>query len=114
MLGLLYDICGLLDVGVFAVFAAWLTWRTGGLEAAIVAHVINNSAIFVLGEFGLVDTNATEGSPVGVLVTAATLAGYSWLVVRLVRKHSLVTTRAVVELQPVTGPAIVENHSQVE
>ena len=111
MLGHLYDIWGLLDVGVFAVFAAWLTWRTGGLEAAIVAHVINNAAIFVLGEFGLVDTNATEGSPVGVLVTGATLALYSFFVVRLVRKHSLETTRLVVEVQPQPGPEIVENHS---
>jgi membrane protease YdiL (CAAX protease family) len=111
MLGHLYDIWGLLDVGVFAVFAAWLTWRTGGLEAAIVAHVINNAAIFVLGEFGLVDTNATEGSPVGVLVTGATLALYSFFVVRLVRRHSLETTRALVEVQPERGPEIVENHS---
>jgi CAAX amino terminal protease family. len=111
MLGHLYDVWGLLDVGVFAVFAAWLTWRTGGLEAAIVAHVINNAAIFVLGEFGLVDTNATEGSPVGVLVTGATLALYSFFVVRLVRKHSLETTRLVVEVQPQPGPEIVENHS---
>lgn len=111
MLGHLYDIWGLLDVGVFAVFAAWLTWRTGGLEAAIVAHVINNAAIFVLGEFGLVDTNATEGSPVGVLVTGATLALYSFFVVRLVRRHSLETTRMIVEVQPERGPEIVENHS---
>lgn len=111
MLGHLYDIWGLLDVGVFAVFAAWLTWRTGGLEAAIVAHIVNNSAIFVLGEFGLVDTNATEGSPLGVLVTAATLALYSWFVLRLVRKHDLQTTRTIVEVQPVPSPVIVENHS---
>lgn len=111
MLGHLYDIWGLLDVGVFAVFAAWLTWRTGGLEAAIVAHVINNASIFVLGEFGLVDTTATEGSPIGVLVTGATLALYSFFVVRLVRKHAVETTRMVVEVQPVAGPAIVENHS---
>jgi membrane protease YdiL (CAAX protease family) len=111
MLGHLYDIWGLLDVGVFAVFAAWLTWRTGGLEAAIVAHVINNAAIFALGEFGLVDTNATAGSPIGVVVTGVTLALYSWFVVRLVQKHSIETTRAVVEIQPVPGPEIVENHS---
>ena len=114
MLGHLYDIWGLLDVGVFAIFAAWLTWRTGGLEAAIVAHVVNNSAIFILGEFGLVDTNATEGSLVGVLVTAATLAIYSWFVVRLVSKHSIHTSRTVVDVQPQTDREIVGSHSQLD
>lgn len=111
MLGHLYDVWGLLDVGVFAVFAAWLTWRTGGLEAAIVAHVVNNASIFVLGEFGLVDTNTTEGSLIGVLVTGATLALYSWFVVRLVHRHALQTTRAVVEVQPEPTEEIVGNHS---
>lgn len=111
MLGHLYDIWGLLDVGVFAVFAAWLTWRTGGLEAAIVAHVINNAAIFALGQFGLVDTTVTEGSPLGVAVTAATLALYSWFVVILVRKHDLQTTLAVVESRPEPIPTIVDSHS---
>jgi membrane protease YdiL (CAAX protease family) len=114
MLGHLYDIWGLLDVGVFAVFAAWLTWRTGGLEAAIVAHVVNNSAIFILGEFGLVDTNTTEGSPVGVLVTAATLGLYSWFVVRLASRSGLQTSREVVEVQPKPDPEIVGNHSQLD
>jgi membrane protease YdiL (CAAX protease family) len=112
MLGHLYDVWGLLDVGVFAVFAAWLTWRTGGLEAAIVAHVINNGSIFILGEFGLVDTNVTEGSPVGVLVTGATLALYSWFVVRLVTRNAVQTTRVVVEVQPLPAEEIVGNHSQ--
>ncbi len=111
MIGHLYDIWGLLDVGVFAVFAAWLTWRTGGLEAAIVAHVVNNSVIFILGEFGLVDTNTTQGSLIGVVVTAVTLALYSWFVVRLVRRHSIETVRSIVEVQPVEPQPIVESHS---
>jgi membrane protease YdiL (CAAX protease family) len=114
MLGHLYDIWGLLDVGVFAVFAAWLTWRTGGLEAAIVAHVVNNAAIFIIGEFGLVDTNTTEGSPVGVLVTAVTLGLYSWFVVRLASRTGLQTTREVVEVQPLADPEIVGSHSQLD
>src|SRR5690606_5596146 len=114
MFGHLYDIWGLLDVGVFAVFAAWLTWRTGGLEAAIVAHVINNVAIFVLAEFGLVDTSTTVGSPIGVLVTAATLGLYGWFVVRLASRCGLQTTRELVEVQPPADPAIVGSHSQAE
>lgn len=57
-----YDPLGLLAVGVFAVAAGWLTWRSGGLELAIGLHVVNNVAVFALGAFGLVDPNATEVS----------------------------------------------------
>ena len=85
MAGHLYDVWGLLDVGVFALWAGWITWRTGGLEAAIAAHVINNGSIFALSAFGLVDPNATEGSPLGVVVTALTLALVSLLVLRLAK-----------------------------
>src|SRR5690606_10432277 len=37
----------LADIGLFAVVAVFLTWRTGGLEAAIAMHVVNNVLIFV-------------------------------------------------------------------
>ena len=36
---------------VFAVAGTWLTWRTGGLEAAIVLHVVNNVSAMVLLPF---------------------------------------------------------------
>ena len=37
----------LADIGLFAVVAVFLTWRTGGLEAAIAMHTVNNVLIFV-------------------------------------------------------------------
>jgi membrane protease YdiL (CAAX protease family) len=97
--GHLYDMWGLIDVGVFAVFAGWITWRTGGLEAAIVAHVINNALLFVLSAIGLVDTNATEGSPLGVAVTLITLGLFSWWVLALQRRHGIARER-LVDAQP--------------
>jgi membrane protease YdiL (CAAX protease family) len=106
VLGHLYDVWGLLDVAVFGVFAAWLTVRTGGLEAAIVVHVVNNASLFALGAFGLIDMNAAAGSPIGVVVTAGTLALYSWVVLRQARKQSL-----VVETQPAPAPPVVGIHS---
>lgn len=106
VLGHLYDIWGLLDVAVFGVFAAWLTVRTGGLEAAIVVHVVNNASLFALGAFGLIDMNAAAGSPIGVVVTAGTLALYSWVVLHQARKQSL-----VVETQPAPAPPVVGIHS---
>ncbi|QEE60483.1 CPBP family intramembrane metalloprotease [Salinibacterium sp. dk2585] len=93
--GHIYDVWGSLDVAVFAVFAGWITWRTGGLEAAIVAHVINNGLIFILGAVGLMDTSSTEGSPIGVAVTAVTLGVYGWWVVRLHERRGEARTRDV-------------------
>ncbi|MFC7766719.1 CPBP family intramembrane glutamic endopeptidase [Leucobacter soli] len=42
----IYDIWGWLMVVALAVVAGWLTWRTGGLEAAISIHVVNNLVAF--------------------------------------------------------------------
>lgn len=36
------------DRFAFGVLAGWLVWRTGGLEAAIAAHVVNNVTSFTL------------------------------------------------------------------
>lgn len=104
-----YDAWGMLDVSIFGVTAAWLTWRTGGLEAAIVAHVINNTALFVLGALGLTDLNADSGSPIGLLVTVVIMVAYSALVVRAANRSGLVTTRTVlppVLPAPVSVPAV--------
>lgn len=75
-----YDVLGMIDVTAFALAAGWLTWRTGGLEAAIGIHVANNAVLFVLGGFGLVDLNATEGTPVGLAFSLCLTVGYTWLV----------------------------------
>jgi membrane protease YdiL (CAAX protease family) len=42
MAGHAYTDWGILDVGAFAVAAGWVTVKTGGLEAAIALHVVNN------------------------------------------------------------------------
>ncbi|MBF0672788.1 MAG: CPBP family intramembrane metalloprotease [Salinibacterium sp.] len=93
--GHIYDVWGSLDVAVFAVFAGWITWRTGGLEAAIVAHVINNGLIFILGAVNLMDTSSTEGSPIGVAVTAVTLGVFGWWTVRMHERRGEARTREV-------------------
>ena len=56
VLGHLYDPLGQAAVGLFAVVAGWLTWRTGGLEAAIALHVVNNLSAFLLALAGLTST----------------------------------------------------------
>jgi len=69
----------LLDLGVFAVAAVLLTWRTGGLEAAVALHVVNNVVILAFGTVtGLATesyaTASTQGDPLATLVSAAVTA----------------------------------------
>lgn len=66
-----YSWTGQLDVAVFAIAAAYLTWRTSGLEAAIALHVINNSLIVAAGAVGLADLNATS-IPIGPALISVT------------------------------------------
>ncbi|WP_104180206.1 CPBP family intramembrane glutamic endopeptidase [Arthrobacter sp. B0490] len=104
VLGHGYDPLGQADVALFAVFAGWITWRTGGLEAAIAVHAINNMTIFVLGAFGLVDVNSTEGSVSGLVVSALTMAVTAVVIVRLADRRGIARTRTVAP-QPVFAPA---------
>lgn len=79
-------------LAVMGLGAAWLTWRTGGLEAAIGLHVVNGLVQFTLlafeGSLGQVTTGAVAGSglPLGagsplVLILALVQAGLYVLVV---------------------------------
>ncbi|MFT4216918.1 MAG: type II CAAX endopeptidase family protein [Micropruina sp.] len=75
VLGHDYDAWGLAAVGVFAVAATWLTWRTGGLEAAIALHAVNNAVIFALGAFGMADLNETSGTWLDALLSSLIAVG---------------------------------------
>ncbi len=100
VLGHGYDPLGQTDVALFAIFAGWISWRTGGLEAAIAVHAINNMTIFALGAFGLVDVNSTEGSVSGLVVSALTMGVTAVVIVRLADRRGIDRTRTVVP-QPV-------------
>jgi membrane protease YdiL (CAAX protease family) len=95
VLGHTYDVWGAASVGVFAVVAAWLTWRTGGLEAAISLHIVNNVLIFLLGSVALVDANATSGAPIDLLASTAAMVVYALLADRWARRLGVARTRAV-------------------
>lgn len=95
-----YGLLGLLDVAVFAIAAGYVTWRTGGLEAAIVAHMVNNTALFVLGAFALVDNGASEGSILGVLSTAIIMGSFIALVTWQANRVGLERTRTVRPPEP--------------
>ena len=79
VLGHDYDAWGLAFTGVFAAVATWLTWRTGGLEAAIALHVVNNVAVFLLAAFGMADLAATEITWAGGITAVAIPIGFALL-----------------------------------
>lgn len=60
MAGHAYNWVGLIDIAIFAVCTAVLTWRTGGLEASIALHAVSNTIFFGYGALDMVDPNATE------------------------------------------------------
>ncbi|GAA2092525.1 CPBP family intramembrane metalloprotease [Microlunatus panaciterrae] len=67
----------LADLGLFAVVAAIATWRTGGLEAGIAIHAVNNMSVF----FTVILFGGWEDAFVGENTTSTPLAlGISALV----------------------------------
>lgn len=80
VIGHIYDLPGQIGIVVFAVVAGWITWRTGGLEAAIVLHVVNNLMVALTGFLGVGDLNATETGWLVAGVSGGTAVIYAWWV----------------------------------
>jgi uncharacterized protein len=55
-----YNLVGLLDVGIFGAAMGWITWKTGGLEAAVMAHIVGNLIAFSFEAFGSKDESAVS------------------------------------------------------
>ncbi len=88
----LYDIWGLLDVFVFGIAASLVVWRTGGLEASIAMHSVNNTAIFLLlasGSLGTTVNEATAGSPVSLGISLVTMALWVLWITWLARRRGV-------------------------
>jgi membrane protease YdiL (CAAX protease family) len=81
-----YNVWGKLDVAALGVSFAYLTWRTGGLEAGVVAHVINNVVVFIIAA-PVVATSQSDGSPAGAGITVVSSGVYVLLVTWQARKH---------------------------
>ncbi|WP_017792573.1 CPBP family intramembrane glutamic endopeptidase [Leucobacter salsicius] len=82
----IYDIWGLAAVGLMGGVAAWLTWRTGGLEAAIAIHIVNNLVAFGFMAGGLGSSTAqteSSGGVSGVIGEIVGLGVFIWLALRV-------------------------------
>ncbi|MCA1192303.1 CPBP family intramembrane glutamic endopeptidase [Saccharopolyspora sp. 6V] len=88
---------------VMAVSMCWLVVRTGGLEAAIALHVVNNSLSLLVGGLGGVPGVEQAGDfPVGdVLPFIAAILAYAWWADRrAARRGAWNVTGGRVELRP--------------
>ena len=107
------DLPTFLDRFAFALAASAVVWLTGGLEAAIVLHAVNNVLVFVLaGTLG--EGVATEEVPAGtgllyLLISLLTMAAYVALVRRAARRLRPETHTAAQDLRrpPTDLPAPV-------
>ncbi|MDO5533096.1 MAG: type II CAAX endopeptidase family protein [Propionibacteriaceae bacterium] len=96
---------GSLNPGIFislaasSVAACWMTWRTGGLEAAVALHTVNNVAILVgqalLGVPLMTSmvSDASNASVLGAVMSIASSAIAVVLVELLARRRSITPTR---------------------
>ncbi|MBK0417501.1 CPBP family intramembrane metalloprotease [Leucobacter sp. CSA1] len=101
-----YGVWGMASVGVLGVTAAWLTWRTGGLEAAISLHVVNNVVVFGLmasGAMGSTEQNDEGAGPVSLVVQALGYAFFVWASLRSFRRGGYGRTR--IDLLRVAEPS---------
>ncbi len=84
----------LLDLMVFAVAMTLMTWRTGGLEAAIVLHAVNNvigiGLSIALGQLSsaFIDTDSAS-TPLQTSVSAVALAVATAVVWRMADRHRI-------------------------
>lgn len=97
--GHVYDVWGLLSVGAFGFGAAVIVSRTGGLEAGIALHSVNNIASFIVLASGIQGTtvNPTTGSTDlgvnlgGIGIALLTTAAWVFWVDRWAKRRKLAT-----------------------
>ncbi|MGY1711054.1 lysostaphin resistance A-like protein [Geodermatophilus sp. SYSU D00758] len=98
------DVWTFLDRFAFGLAASAVVWLTGGLEAAIVLHAVNNVLVFLLvGALG--EGVTTDSIPAGAGLIVVTLdllvmAAYVWLVARSGRRLQPETLTAAQDLRP--------------
>ena len=84
-----------IDRLVFGLVAAWLVWRTGGLEAGMALHVVNNLVSLALAVVTGAVSSALEPGDVGVLAALldmTMMVTYAYVVHRWLARRGARTT----------------------
>jgi uncharacterized protein len=107
------DLPTFLDRFGFGLAASATVSLTGGLEAAIVLHAVNNVLVFLLAGFlgqGLTDDSASGPGLVFLAIDLLSMAGYVWLVARARDRLRPEIRTAALDLsgrvRPPAGPAV--------
>lgn len=86
---------GFADLLLFGILSGWLAVRTGGLEAGIALHTVNNLVAFLLsaafGSLGVIRT-AAQASWTLFAVDIVVLPLYAWLVISLAGRTEIART----------------------
>ena len=106
--GHLYDVWGQASIAVMAITMGVITWRTGGLEAAVALHVVNNCTVTLMAIVGLADLSDTSGGPIDVLFTLAVNGVFLLVVFRMARKTRIATSRTIILPPPPRLPALAQ------
>jgi membrane protease YdiL (CAAX protease family) len=85
------------DVAFFALVAGFVTWRTGGIEAGIALHAVNNTVAFLTLASSISGTTSTSSDASGApfplflsfLVSVVTMGLYAVWIDRAARKRGL-------------------------
>ncbi|HET8896257.1 MAG TPA: CPBP family intramembrane glutamic endopeptidase [Protaetiibacter sp.] len=104
-----YEIWGLLSVGVMGLGFAIVVWRTGGLEAGIAFHVVNNVVALLLLASGALGTTvmSSEGSDaLAPVVQAVFTAGFVVWVEFAARRQGISRERPLPQAAPYAAPAV--------
>ncbi|MFY0409635.1 CPBP family intramembrane glutamic endopeptidase [Solicola sp. PLA-1-18] len=96
-----YGLVGQTDVATFAIAAGWITYRTGGLEAAIALHVVNNVVAFGLETF----LGPADETWVGLAGSLVTTTAFLLVVDRLARSEGI-ATRTPTQSRDVVVPPV--------
>ena len=122
-----YDVTGIVSVAIFGLGAAFVVWRTGGLEAGITYHALNNIAAFLFLATGMYGTTVNESETASdageaAMVIVSTLLGTAiwvlwilWLAKRrgITRLGGRIPVPAGYASQPAFPPAALGQDSAV-
>jgi membrane protease YdiL (CAAX protease family) len=106
------DFATFLDRFAFGLAASAVVWLTGGLEAAVVLHAVNNVLVFFLAGALGGGVVATEEVPADaglwmLLLSLLSMAAYVWLVGRSRRRLHPETATAALDLRSPGAPVAV-------
>lgn len=101
-----YDGWGIATIVVMGVGFAYVAIRTGGLEAGIALHTVNNIAAFVVtgtGMFGPTGITEDTGGPAGLIAQAVTVVLWVLAIEWLARRNGIERLSRIGIPKPVAG-----------